>query len=129
MNSSDITVIKLQGESGEESGRLEEVLLAALDGLKVHFIHSADEMGYFTDKTAQYGTKRLLFAVCLGKTGINPEYYRVLRFLREIPESLEGFTGGVVMDGDSDLYTKSAARELTFTANCCGCTFVGRPLV
>lgn len=129
MNSSDITVIKLQGESGEESGRLEEVLSAALDGLKVHFIHSADEMEYFTDKTAQHGAKRLLFAVCLGKTGINLEYYRVLRFLRENPDSLDGWTGGVVMDGDSDLYTKSAARELTFTANCCGCTFVGRPLV
>lgn len=129
MNSSEITVIKLQGESDEESQRLNEVLSAALSGRRVHFIHRVEEMEYFTDKSAQCGAKRLLFAVCLGKTGTNLEYYRVLRFLRENPGCLDGWTGGAVMDGDSDLYTKSAARELTFTANCCGCTFVGRPLV
>lgn len=42
---------------------------------------------------------------------------------------LDGWTGGIIVDADSELFTKSAARELTFTANFAGCTFVGRPLV
>ena len=42
---------------------------------------------------------------------------------------LEGYAGGVITDGESDLYTKSVSRELVFTANLSGCAFVGRPLV
>ena len=48
---------------------------------------------------------------------MNLEYTRLLGWLRSHPKSLEGWTGGVTADADSDLYTKSAARELVFTAN------------
>ena len=42
---------------------------------------------------------------------------------------LVGYAGGVITDGESDLYTKSVSRELVFTADLSGCAFVGRPLV
>lgn len=32
-------------------------------------------------------------------------------------------------DSENDLYSKSAAKDLVFAANCAGCAFVGRPLV
>lgn len=36
---------------------------------------------------------------------------------------------GLIVDADSELYTKSLAKELTAAANQAGCAFVGRPLV
>ena len=128
MNNSDMVVVKLTDGTDGQSARLTDVLGEALRGRSVYAIHRAEEMDYFLKKTAD-GGKRLLFAVSLGKTGINLEYYKVLLFLREHPGLLEGWTGGIIIDADSDLYTKSVARELVFTANCSGCTFVGRPLV
>lgn len=74
-------------------------------------------------------SRRVLFAVDLGSTGINLEYIRLLEWLRLHPDAFDGWVGGVVTDADSDLYTKSAARELVFAANSSGCAFVGRPLV
>ena len=38
-------------------------------------------------------------------------------------------SGAVLVDGDGELYTKSAARELVFAANQAGCAFMGAPLV
>lgn len=128
MSSSDIIVIKLQGGPDESSGRFEEVLRRALDGLSFMELHNASEMEYFKGCPSD-SKRRLLFAISLGKTGINLEYYKALRFLRETPGLLEGWVGGIIIDGEGDLYTKSVARELAFTSNCCGCTLVGRPLV
>ena len=42
---------------------------------------------------------------------------------------LEGSIAGIIVDGESELFTKSIAREFAFTANQAGCTFPGRPLV
>lgn len=83
MNSSDIIVVKLTDIESAQSGRLEGVLDVALKGRSVYEIHRAEEMTYFLKDTAG-GSKRLLFAVSLGKTGINLEYYRVIQFLRNI---------------------------------------------
>lgn len=129
MNSPEITVINLPNCFGRKSKRMESVLQTALDGLRVHELNSAEEMTYFTGKGPKEGGKRLLFAVALGETGINLEYYKVLHFLREHPNLLDGWVGGIISDGEGDLYTKSVARELVFSANASGCTFVGRPLV
>ena len=70
-----------------------------------------------------------LFVISLGRDGVNLEYMKLLRLLRENRTMLEGYAGGVITDGESDLYTKSVSRELVFTANLSGCAFVGRPLV
>ena len=71
----------------------------------------------------------MLFVISLGRDGVSLEYMKLLRLLRENRTMLEGYAGGVITDGESDLYTKSVSRELVFTANLSGCAFVGRPLV
>jgi len=73
--------------------------------------------------------RRLLFAVALGDTGVNPAAYALLDALRRDPSLLEGCTGALLVDGARELYTKSFARELVFSANLAGCAFIGRPLV
>lgn len=73
--------------------------------------------------------KRVLFVIPLGKNGINREYYEVLSWLRSGVSVLKDSVGGMVIDADSELYTKAAARELAVAANQAGCAFVGRPLV
>ena len=42
---------------------------------------------------------------------------------------LEGALAGFLIDADSELYTKAAARELAVAANQAGAALVGRPLV
>ncbi len=102
--------------------RLNGVLKHALDGRQVRTLRRADEL-------ADLRGQRLLFALPLGDTGINLEYMRILSRLRREPNLLEGCTAGLIVDGTSPLYTKSAAAELTLAANLAGCAFVGRPLV
>ncbi|MEL7603649.1 MAG: NADPH-dependent oxidoreductase, partial [Bacillota bacterium] len=34
-----------------------------------------------------------------------------------------------MIDGETELYTKSVGRDVVLAANLCGCTFPGRPLV
>lgn len=108
--------------------RLKRVLDYALEHTDCRWIRTAKELeAYFHE--AVEPLRRVLFAISLGDSGLNFEYYRMLRWLREHPGVLDRFVGGIVVDGSSELYTKSVARELVFTANSAGCTFVGRPLV
>ena len=72
---------------------------------------------------------RILFAVHLGSSGINLELFRWLKAMRLNPQLLKGCVGGVIVDGDGDLYTKSVGRQLVLAANACGCAFPGRPYV
>jgi len=102
--------------------RLDEILRFALEGRQTRTLRRAEEL---TDLTGE----RLLFALPLGDTGTNIEYSRLLARLRREPELLKGCTAGLIVDGTSPLYTKSAAAELTLAANLAGCAFLGRPLV
>lgn len=117
--------------SGEDE-RLTSVLKTALRDVEPVWLRSPEETGnYFrTHRPGKDGEYLpVLFAAALGIDGVNIGLTNLLRLLRSDPHLLEGYAGGVIMDGLSDLYTKSAARELVFTANCSGCAFVGRPLV
>jgi hypothetical protein len=126
------TFLKASGE--EEEGRyrrLDDVLAFALAGIPHDTVRTAGE---FFRALAENGKKavpsdRILFAVALGRDGINAEYLRILRLLRRNPRSLDGYTGGLIVDGESELFTKSTATELVFSANCAGCAFIGHPLV
>lgn len=102
--------------------RLESVLDRALAGREAVVLRRAEELSGLAGK-------RLLFALPLGELGINLEYVRLLERLRREPELLEGCVAGLIVDGASPLYTKSAAAELTLAANLAGCAFLGRPLV
>ena len=74
--------------------------------------------------------RRLLFAISLGQSGVNLKYYEMLKEIRLMEiDGLEGSVGGLIVDGNTELYTKSVACELVFAANRAGCSFVGRPLV
>ena len=113
------------------SERLHKVLKEALSGVKCVILTTAEETGkYFLEAGPPAGRFRpVLFVIALGRDGVNLEYMRLLRLLREERSLLTGCAGGVITDGESDLYTKAVSRELVFTANRAGCAFVGRPLV
>nr|WP_305146671.1 NAD(P)H-dependent oxidoreductase [Anaerovorax odorimutans] len=73
--------------------------------------------------------KKILFSISLGESGINLEYYNMLKQIRLRRDCFEGSVGGVIVDGNSELFTKSISREFVFSANRSGCAFPGRPLV
>lgn len=128
MKQEQILVIVPRDGTMEINLRLKKVLEYALEDRAIRQIRTAEELEAYFD-TDSLPLRRILFAVSLGDSGLNFEYYRILRWLRENPGVLKNCVGGIVVDGTSELYTKSVARELVFTANCAGCTFVGRPLV
>lgn len=131
-------------EQRKERERLDQVLSFALDGISTEIL---EDMSVFSDEPAsgerpgkyvspeapvqtQYRleNRRILFAVPLGTNGINRGYYELLAWLRS-GQVLAGSTAGMIIDAESELYTKAVARELAVAANQAGCALVGRPLV
>ncbi len=103
-------------------GRMRRVLQKALEGLPCRL----------TDTEGLGRLERpgpVLFCLPLDQNGLNPAYYSLLGALRGGGCPLEGCVGGLVVDGEGELYTKAVARELVLAANQAGCAFVGRPLV
>jgi multimeric flavodoxin WrbA len=102
--------------------RLTEILESSLDG------HSYDTFST-VEEFENLKHKRILFAISLGESGINLELYPILKKIRLDRNCFEGSVGGIIIDGQSDLFTKSVGRELAFSANLSGCAFPGKPLV
>ena len=102
--------------------RLEGVLRSALGGREVRTLRRAEELNGLSGQ-------KVLFALPLDEAGQNNEYQRMLGRLRREQHLLEGCTGGLLVDGPGELYTKSTAAELALALNCAGCALVGRPLV
>ena len=98
-----------------ENERLRQVL----SGIPARILSAADDLR----------NRRLLFAVAVDAGGPGPEYHAFLRRLRTEPDCLQGSTAGMVVDGTTELYTKSAADALAFAASMAGCTLPGRALV
>ena len=73
--------------------------------------------------------RRILFAVAVDEAGPDPVFYAFLRRLRMDRRCMEGATACLLVDGTTELYTKSAAQELVLAANQAGCRFPGRALV
>ena len=86
-------------------------------------------MDYQVSTTLDDAKGKLLCAVALDECGCNEGYYHMLRRLRGDPALLDGCTAGLIVTGQSELYTKSIARTLALSANMAGCAFIGRPLV
>lgn len=130
-----ILLIRPREPRGRENSRLLRVLREGLADICLQEVTEVSQLEAMTDQAGRLapegwqGRFLALFAIDLGEHGINLEYTRLLGWLRSHPNGLDGWIGGVVADADSDLYTKSVARELVFTANSSGCAFVGRPLV
>lgn len=102
------------------SERLERLLPQALDGLCIAELPP--------EKLGNAEGKRLLFAVSIDAYGPEETFMRLLRRLRQTPDGLRGCFGGVIVDGEGELYTKQAARDLILAANLAGCAFPGKPL-
>jgi len=117
-----LTLIFPRLEVQEDNRRLEHLLVNTTQGIELHTICRAEELDSLTGK-------RLLFAIPVGQYGVNPEYQRMLLYIRSHPHLFEGCTAAVIVDGNGELYTKSTAAELTLAANLSGCSFIGRPLV
>lgn len=117
-----LTLIYPHCEDARRTERLEDILRDILEGYDHTAVRYAEDFAPLEDE-------KILFAIPLGVSGINLEYYRFLKILRTHPDMLAGCTGGIIVDGESELYTKAVARELMFTANRAGCAFPGRAMV
>ncbi len=142
-----IIVIMPRDGVSEQSARFRSVLRAALSETEPVFLYSAAEAaGFFGHRRERERNAAgraaaeaalaetealypLLFAVELGRDGVNLEFWRLMKLLRSDSALLENCVGGIITDGDGALYTKAISRQLAFTANAAGCAFVGRPLV
>lgn len=106
-----------------KSRRLAEIVKQTLAKIKPkEIIETAEQLHPMQNQ-------RILFAIVLGSSGINLEYYRMLKKIRLNQEMFSGCLGALLVDGMSEQYTKYIARELVLTANMAGCSFIGRPLV
>lgn len=104
---------------GEATPRFTQTLHAAL----------ADTEYTLTETFEGLAGERLLFAVPLSTHGVNHAVYDLLQYLRTHSGCLAGSVGGVWIDGEGDLYTKSLGREIVLAASMAGCAFPGRCLV
>lgn len=117
-----LVVIRPPADQPEEHSRLDMVLQHALSDQTYQLITDADALFNVQGKS-------LLFAIALGKDGLNRGYFDLLSMLRRNPRLLDGCTAAILVDGCDALYTKSTATEFVFAANLAGCAFVGSPLV
>lgn len=117
-----LTLVYPKCEDAIRTKRLFALLKEVLENYEVEVIQRVDDF-------VPLEHKRIIFAISLGISGVNLEYYRFLKKMRLNPTMLEGSIGGIIIDGESELYTKSVARRLVLTANQAGCAFPGRALV
>ena len=106
----------------EENPRLSAVLAHALEGRPHVKLQRPDQLHPMEGR-------RVLFAISLLHGGVNLGWYAMLSAIRQDKRFFEGCCGAVLVDGDGELYTKSAAREIVFAANQAGCAFMGAPLI
>ncbi len=117
-----LIVVRPACEEKRKTKRLSATLEYALSGVEYTQISDLQDFHSLQGK-------RILFAITQGDSGINLEYFRFLKQMRLHPDMLENSIGGVIVDGNLELYTKAIGRDLVFTANSCGCLFPGRPFV
>lgn len=107
----------------EPSKMLSMMADAALSGTVPVMI---DGPGSIPDLT----NKKIIFAIELNNAGINLSVWAILSKLYDRGRyALSGSTGIVLVRSSSELYTKSAARDVIYLANNLGCSFPGHPLV
>lgn len=119
---SDLILVRPHCRERIKTKRLSAILEKSLDGYSYDTVSTVEE---FEDLR----NKKILFAISLGESGINLELYGMLKKMRLNRSCFEGSVGGIIIDGNSELFTKSVGRELAFSANLSGCTFPGKPLV
>lgn len=103
----------------KQQKRLSDALAFALRGVEHRFLGLGDPLQ----------GKRVLFALATDACGMDEQTLRLLRRLRSDSSCMEGSVGALLVDGESELYTKQLAQEIVLSANMAGCAFFGKPLV
>lgn len=103
------------------SERLEKMLEFSLKEYEYDLITNVDEMNDLQNK-------KILFAIELGNTGINIELMTMLNKIRLATDSMDNSIGGILINSDNELFSRSVARQTILYANMAGCMFPGKPL-
>ena len=114
----DLVLIAPYCPEAGKTARLKAILKYSLEGYTWEEITTVSEL-----ECADLKGRRILFAISLGKSGINLTWYTMMKYFRLHQDSLDGVVGGVILDGNCEFYTKSVGRNMVFTTNRAGCTF------
>ncbi len=120
----DLVIIDPFCPEESKKERLEKIIEYSVGSRTFDMMTTVEEV-----ENSDLRNRRILFAISLGQSGINLNWYSIMKYLRLNKDALDGSVGGVILDGNSEVFTKSTGRSLVFTANRAGCTFPGRPLV
>ena len=142
-----LTVIKPKCSTPEKTKRLNQVFSLAFDQaqeqlknrkeevsssdlpISCEWIETSEAMSAYLSRPKQLQGRKILFVISLGDSGINLELYGMIKLIRTHPHCFEESHAGLILDGNSELYTKSMAREFAASVNAAGCLLIGRPLV
>jgi len=121
---SDLILIKPHNKEMHKAERLEHILARSLKNHEHDVIKTADEF-----VCANLNGKKVLFAISLDESGVNLEHYEILKKIRLEQKCLDDAVCAIIVDGTSELHTKTVAGELALSANMSGGTFIGKSLV
>lgn len=134
-----LLVIKPFTNDGHTNDRLDDVLESALDalldGVSYDVVTTLEALEVALAARSENGASPaeeplyLLWAVDIGRAGINLEMFRMLDWIRSAGLVMKGCIGGIIIDGESTEYTKSVGRMVVHACNNAGCSFPGRCLV
>lgn len=123
-----VTVFSIGLENQAYTARLQRVL-AELLGHIPYTVATAPQEWNKAVQTVDSRNKVAVFVLALPPAGISYAYVDIVSWLQEDTTDLTGWTGVVIVDGPTELWTKKIGRELILFANQAGCAFPGRPLV
>lgn len=106
---------------GQLSPRLQNMVDFATEG---HSTTTISDCSALPDLSS----KRLLFVVELGDTGINIPLFQMLEQIIKSPDCMKNSVGSVLIRSSNELFSRQIARKIIFYANLAGCTFPGRPI-
>ncbi|MBB6218901.1 multimeric flavodoxin WrbA [Anaerosolibacter carboniphilus] len=108
---------------GNSSDFLWKMVGASTEGRETVMIRDAKEL-------PDLRNKKIIFAIALNGAGYNIQLFEILSALWERGEdALLGAQGAVMIHCEQELFTRSIAQNVIFTANQLGCRFQGHPLV
>ncbi len=106
---------------GEPSARLQNILEYSTGGYDCNVIKTCEKMNDLKNR-------KILFAVELGDSGINIDLFKMLEKIKLSGICMENSVGSVIVNSNSELFSRDAARKIILYANQAGCMFPGRPL-
>lgn len=107
---------------GEISERLQKMLDYSTKGYDIQILKSCEEITCLQ-------SKKIIFAIELGETGINIEHYKILNKIAKGGSFfLKDSYGSVIVNSNNELFSRDVARKTILYANMAGCMFPGRPI-